>query len=220
MFTGLVEDMGTIAGIGKSGNSFVLSIDSHFDLTQEDVGASIAVDGVCLTVVQARHGRFSVDVSPETLSRTTLQERKRGDQVNLERALRISDRLGGHLVSGHIDGTGLVKLIRKEANALIITFSAETAVTRYIVEKGSVAIDGISLTVNSVEEREFSVSIIPHTAEITTLGRKKTGSSVNIETDIIGKYVEKFLQAGPQDAKDSGRKPSIDDDFLREHGFS
>lgn len=220
MFTGLVEGMGTVFGIEKSADSFHLVIDAPFDLSRDDIGASIAVDGVCLTVVQVQHGRFTADVSPETLSRTTLRERKRGDQVNLERALRLSDRLGGHLVSGHIDGTGRVTLIRKEANALIITFSADPGLTRYVVEKGSVAIDGISLTVNRLGDDEFSISIIPHTAAVTTLGRKKAGSSVNIETDIIGKYVEKFLNARPLPAADPGPKRSIDDAFLREHGFS
>ena len=160
MFTGLVEHMGTIVGIGKKENSFLLTIDSQFDLTPSDIGASIAVEGVCLTVVKIEGKRFTVDVSPETLSRSTLEERKHGDSVNLERALRLSDRLGGHLVSGHIDGSGMVKDINREENAIIYTFSTSPAISRYIVVKGSVALDGISLTVNDVQDNDFSVSII------------------------------------------------------------
>ena len=220
MFTGLVEHMGTIVGIGKKGNSFHLTIDSQFDLTPSDIGASIAVEGVCLTVVKIEGKRFTVDVSPETLSRSTLEERKHGDLVNLERALRLSDRLGGHLVSGHIDGPGVIKDIKREENVIIYTFSTSPAVVRYIVVKGSVALDGISLTVNDVQDTEFSVSIIPHTASITTIGTRKVGDRINIETDIIGKYVEKFLQVGSEVSGKQEKTPILNDEFLKKHGFS
>jgi len=220
MFTGLVEQMGTIVGIGRKGNSFYLTIEAAFDLDEQDIGASISVDGVCLTVVSIAGKRFTVDVSPETLRRSTLEERRHGDPVNLERALRLSDRLGGHLVSGHIDGPGVVKDIRKEENFIIFTFSTTEAISRYLVEKGSVAIDGISLTVNSVEGNDFAVSTIPHTAQITTLGRRRIGDRINIETDIIGKYVEKFLRSDSKPAENEGKKPLIDEDFLSRHGFS
>ncbi len=220
MFTGLVEHMGTIAGIGKKGKSFHLTIDSQFDLDQRDIGASIAVDGVCLTAVIIEGRRFTVEVSRETLSLTTLEERKRGDAVNLERALRLSDRLGGHLVNGHIDGTGVVKEIRKEENAIILAFSTSPDIARYLVAKGSVALDGISLTVNDVQGSDFFVSVIPHTANITTIGRRKVGDRINIETDIIGKYVEKFLLAGSQAYKKQEKTSTFDEDFLKEHGFS
>ena len=212
--------MGTIVSIGKKENSFLLTIDSQFDLTPSDIGASIAVEGVCLTVVKIEGKLFTVDVSPETLSRSTLEERKHGDSVNLERALRLSDRLGGHLVSGHIDGSGMVKDIKREENAITYTFSTSPAISRYIVVKGSVALDGISLTVNDVQDNDFSVSIIPHSASITTIGKKKIGDRINIETDIIGKYVEKFLQAGSEGAEKEGKSPILNDEFLKEHGFS
>jgi riboflavin synthase len=220
MFTGLVEEMGTIVGIGKKGSSFHLTIDARFDLTPEDIGASIAVEGVCLTVVKIEGKRFTVDVSPETLSRTTLEKRSPGDPVNLERALRLSDRLGGHLVSGHIDGTAVVKDIKREENAIIYTFSTSSEVARYIVVKGSVALDGISLTVNDVHGTDFWVSLIPHTAAITTIGRRKVGDKINIETDIIGKYVEKFLRAGSEVHEKETESPVLDDEFLKKHGFS
>jgi riboflavin synthase len=220
MFTGLVEHMGTIVGIGKKGNSFHLTIDSLFDLGKSDIGASIAVDGVCLTVVKIEGKRFTVEVSPETLSRTTLGERKGGEGVNLERALRLSDRLGGHLVSGHIDGPGVVKEIKEEENAIIFVFSTSPDIARYLVGKGSVAINGISLTVNDVQNTDFSVSVIPHTARVTTIGKRRIGDRVNIETDIIGKYVEKFFQTSSQAPEKEKEKSVLDEDFLKRHGFS
>lgn len=220
MFTGLIEDVGSIVDIGKRGTSFFLTIDSHFELDQRDIGASIAVEGICLTVVKVERRRFMVEVSPETLSRTTLRDRTHGDPVNLERALRLSDRLGGHLVSGHIDGIGVIKNIKKEENALIITLSTTADIARYLVVKGSVAVDGISLTINEVRDTEFSVSIIPHTAEVTTLGRRKIGDQLNIETDLIGKYVEKFLRADSQGADKEQERSTLDEDFLKEHGFT
>ena len=220
MFTGLIEDLGEVVQIGKKGNSFQLTIASHFALDTQDVGASISVDGVCLTVVELDKEKFTVDVSPETLERTTLQKRKRGDFVNLERALRISDRLGGHLVTGHIDGVGTIKSIEKKENSLVVSIEAPKGISPYFIEKGSVGLDGISLTINTVTGNTFSVNIIPHTARITTIGRRKVGDEVNIETDLIGKYVEKFLKESGVLSKGKGESSSIDYNFLNKHGFT
>lgn len=220
MFTGLIEDTGEIRGIGKKGNSFQISIGSHLDLTTSDIGASISVEGVCLTVVTIEKNSFTVDVSPETLERTTLREKKRGNLVNLERALRLSDRLGGHLVTGHIDGIGTINEIAKKENSLVITMSIPPEIARYLVVKGSVGVDGISLTINEVQGATFSVSIIPHTAQVTTIGKKRVGDKVNIETDIIGKYVEKFLQETELTTQKKGKSSSLTVDFLNRHGFT
>lgn len=220
MFTGLIEDIGEIVQIGKKENSFQLTIAAHFDLSSQEIGASIAVDGVCLTVVETGKQKFTVDVSPETLGRTTLQKKKRGDCVNLERALRISDRLGGHLVTGHIDGVGKIQSIEKKENFLIISIEAPQGISPYFIEKGSVGLDGISLTVNKVAGNTFSVNIIPHTARITTIGRKKVGDEINIETDIIGKYVKNFLKESGVISKKTGESTSIDYNFLNKHGFT
>ena len=220
MFTGLIEDLGEIVQIGKKGNSFQITVTSGLDLDSKDIGASIAVDGVCLTVVEIDKKRFTVDVSPETLERTTLKEKKRGDFVNLERALRISDRLGGHLVSGHIDGVGTIKSIDKKENSLVFLIDVPKEISRYLIEKGSVGLDGISLTVNEVKNSAFSVNVIPHTAQATTIGRRKVGDKVNIETDLIGKYVEKFLKESGLISKEKGKSSSIDYNFLNKHGFA
>ncbi|HPD61665.1 MAG TPA: riboflavin synthase [Thermodesulfobacteriota bacterium] len=220
MFTGLIEDLGEIVQIGKKGNSFQLTIASHFDLDTQDMGASISVDGVCLTVVELDKQRFTVDVSPETLERTTLQKRKPGDFVNLERALRISDRLGGHLVTGHIDGVGTIKSIDKKGNSLVVSIEVPKGISPYLIEKGSVSLDGISLTINKVTSNTFSVNIIPHTARITTIGRRKAGDGVNIETDLLGKYVEKFLQESGLLPKGKRESSPIDYSFLNKHGFA
>ena len=220
MFTGLIEDLGEIVQIGKKENSFQITIASHVDLDIQDIGASISVDGVCLTIVELDKQKFTVDVSPETLERTTLQKRKRGDFVNLERALRISDRLGGHLVTGHVDGVGTIKSIDKKANSLVVSIEAPKGISSYLIEKGSVGLDGISLTINKVTGNTFSVNIIPHTARTTTIGRRKVGDGVNIETDLIGKYVEKFLKESGLISKRKGESSSIDYNFLNKHGFA
>ncbi len=177
------------------------------------LGDSIAVDGACLTVTSIQPQGFSVDVSSETLQRTTLGKRRAGDRVNLERALRLCDRLGGHLVSGHIDGLAVLSAREKSGEFIRLVFSAPEQLLKYIIEKGSVAIDGISLTVNTVTGRDFSVMIIPHTLEKTTLAGKGPGDQVNIENDLIGKYVEKLM--GKRDA-DGG----ITLDFLAKHNFT
>ena len=220
MFTGLIEDLGEIVQIGKKENSFQLTIAAHFDLCSHDIGASISVDGVCLTVVELNKQKFTVDVSPETLERTTLHKRKRGDFVNLERALRMSDRLGGHLVTGHIDGVGVIKSIDKKENSLVVLIEAPKGISPYLIEKGSVGLDGISLTINNVTGNSFSVNIIPHTARITTMDRRKVGDEINIETDLIGKYVKNFLKESGLIANEKGKSPSIDYNFLNKHGFT
>jgi riboflavin synthase len=178
------------------------------------------VSGVCLTAVEFQSNAIGVDVAPETLSRTTLGQVKPGDRVNLELALSFGARLGGHLVSGHIDSVGVVQAKQPVANATIWTFGVPEALSRYIVEKGSIAVDGISLTVNACDRTSFEVSIIPHTAKVTTLGFKGVGDSVNIETDMIGKYVERFTR--PFSDRDRGSREkgsSVDETLLTKTGF-
>ena len=189
----------------------------------EDValGDSIAVNGICLTVTHFDAAHFTADVMPETVRRTSLAELKRGSRVNLERALTLRSRLGGHIVSGHIDGVGTIAAMQEEGNAILLTVRASDDVLRYVVEKGSVALDGISLTVARVSAADFTVSLIPHTREITNLREKRMGSRLNIETDILGKYVEKLFPGvrtqGESDAPKSAGKITMD--FLRQQGF-
>ena len=212
MFTGIIEEVGQVARIG--GGSLVINCAKVI----EDVhlGDSIAVNGVCLTVTHFDKSSFTADVMPETVRRTSLAELKKGSPVNLERALTLASRLGGHIVSGHIDGTGEIVKFADEGNAILMTISAGPELLRYIVEKGSVALDGISLTVAQVTDSDFTVSLIPHTREVTNLGSKKTGSPINIETDVLGKYVEKMLQ-GQREPQQSQSTLTLD--FLRENGF-
>ncbi len=187
MFTGIIEGQGNIAAIRSSGQGNRVTIEADFSLDQTKVGDSISVSGACLTAVKIENRRFEVDVSPETLKTTIFDQAKVGDRVNLERALRFSDRIDGHLVSGHIDGTGTVKQREILGNAVIVTIEVAESLTRYMIAKGSVALDGISLTINSCNAGSFSISIIPHTAKLTTIGTKNRGDRVNIETDMIGK---------------------------------
>lgn len=194
---------------------FVLAAD--FDLPDPQEGESIAVNGVCLTAREIRGRRFGVDVSPESLARTNLGRLAAGSVVNLERALRLSDRLGGHLVSGHVDATTPLLERRPLGDFTIFTFRVPEGLGRYIIEKGSITIDGISLTVNSIDDASFSVSIIPHTLAITTLGRLQPGDEVNIEVDLIGKYVEKLLSV--KDSSEERPRTKINPAFLAEHGF-
>lgn len=215
MFTGLIEDVGTVRELRKSANSVRLTLATRIPMNEIELGESIAVNGVCLTVVTFGNGQFTADVSPETVGRTGLAGLSIGSRVNLERALQVGARLGGHIVSGHVDTVATVSGIAEDGNAIRITFKIDPRHNRYVVEKGSVAIDGISLTVNSVSEDSFSVAIIPHTLEMTTLKGLKVGSKVNIETDIIGKYVERLLGKGS--AGDS--KSGVGLDFLAKHGF-
>jgi riboflavin synthase len=194
MFTGLVEDIGTIERASRRGDSMVLTIaPAAMAVTELSLGESIAVDGTCLTVTEFGGGRFTVLAGNETLARTTLGQARAGLAVNLERALRLGDRLGGHLVTGHIDGVGTIQSRRDLGANLDIAIRAPAGVLRYIVAKGSIAVDGISLTVNRVDRDSFAVALIPHTVDKTTLAGKTVGTSVNLEVDMIGKYVEKLL---------------------------
>jgi riboflavin synthase len=215
MFTGLIQDVGTVKELRKGSERCQLTIATALPMVELTRGESIAVNGACLTVVAFGGGVFTADVSPETLDRTTLGELAPGDSVNLERALRLCDRLGGHMVSGHIDGVGTITARRREANAVLFAIRVAPEVARFIVEKGSVAIDGISLTVNAVDADSFTLTIIPETLAATTLGDRQSGARINIETDLIGKYVERLLH--PVSAT-SGRA-AVDLDFLAKHGF-
>ncbi len=220
MFTGIIEGLGTITRIHQSGQGKHIAIDSEFVLDNTKIGDSIAVSGACLTAVVVAEKKFEVDVAPETLSKSVLGNAKIGDFVNLERALRFSDRLDGHLVSGHIDGMGLIKARKILSNAIIITIGAKESLGRYMIQKGSVAVDGVSLTINKCSEDSFEVSIIPHTSKLTTIGFKKVGDSVNIETDMIGKYVERFLHNNTDNPKAKEDKSgTLDMQFLAESGF-
>lgn len=215
MFTGIVEEIGTIRSIHRGTHSAVLCIDARDVLTDLRPGDSVAVNGVCLTATAKSANSFTADVMHETLRRSTLGALTPGSRVNLERALSASGRFGGHIVSGHIDGTGTVVSLRQDGIAVWFTMRAAPELLRFIVEKGSVAIDGVSLTVAEVTADTFSVSVIPHTADATVLFEKMTGSEVNLETDILGKYVEKLLRSAPQVA----HKSDISQEFLLKNGF-
>ena len=194
MFTGIVEDVGTVKGIKHKPKEVVFTFKvGNINLKEVVPGDSISVNGTCLTVTSLGKETFTVDASHETLAKTNLGKLKVGNRVNLERALKVGDKLGGHIVNGHVDGVGKVKSKTKQGESIELWFSVPKELSKYVVEKGSVAIDGVSLTVNSVEGSEFVVNIIPYTQEATTFGGFKKGSLVNIECDIIGKYVEKFV---------------------------
>ena len=194
MFTGIIEEVGTVKQITHGRHSEVLNIQARTVLENTKIGDSIAVNGICLTVTRLFADSFSADVMHETLNRSSLKGAKPGMHVNLERAMAAGGRFGGHIVSGHADGTGIIREIRQDDNAVWFTISTSSKLLRYIVEKGSITIDGISLTVAAVTTDGFSVSTIPHTNAVTTLGERKAGDLVNLETDIIGKYVERLLQ--------------------------
>lgn len=202
MFTGIIEEVGTVKAVQHSGSNSFIRIEAKKILEDIHLGDSIAVNGVCLTVTHFDSTTFQADVMNETLSRSSLGSLRNGSPVNLERAMAAGGRFGGHIVSGHIDGTGTVSDIRNDGIAVWYTISANADILRYIVEKGSIAIDGISLTVAKVTDDSFSVSIIPHTASVTILGTKKVGDIVNLENDIVGKYVEKLMK--PAQAQKSG----------------
>jgi riboflavin synthase len=219
MFTGIIEGLGTIREIRSEGQGKRMAVDADFFLEQTRIGDSICVSGSCLTVVMIDAKRFTVDVSPETLTRTTFGNAKIGDRVNLERALRLSDRIDGHLVSGHIDGIGTITLKQNIGNAVIVSFKVSESISHYMIQKGSVAVDGISLTINNCGHDSFDVSIIPHTAKLTTIGFKKTGDLVNIETDMIGKYVERFVGGKRHDENKKEAGDSINMEFLAKSGF-
>jgi len=212
MFTGIIEETGTIQSIKHGTKSSELTISASVVVEGMKTGDSICTNGICLTVTGFTDVTFTADVMPETLRRTSLRDLHAGSMVNLERALRLCDRIGGHLVSGHIDGTGKIERRWEEDNAIWLRILTGDELCRYIVDKGSVAIDGISLTVTKTDDRSFDVSVIPHTQRMTTLMTKKSGESVNIECDLIAKYVEKLTQPG-----NAGTK--IDLEFLAKHGF-
>ena len=217
MFTGIVEEVGVVTALTRSAKSAQLKITASKVVEDMRLGDSIAVNGVCLTAVSYTSSEFIADVMPETFRKTNLIRLKPGDPVNLERALALGGRLGGHLVSGHVDGVATITGKHREANAFVYRFTAPPEVMRYIISKGSVAVDGISLTVAATNENGFSVSVIPHTATATTLGRKGTGDVVNLENDIIGKYVERFLGLKERD-QDQGEERDIQE-LLRANGF-
>ena len=217
MFTGIIQGRGRICEKRPSGGGLLFGIDSDFDLTDPSEGESIAVNGVCLTAREIRGRRFLVDVSPESLARTNLGQVAVGSLVNLERALRLADRLGGHLVSGHVDAVARVTERKPLGDFVLFTFEIPLGLGRYLIEKGSITVDGISLTVNRCDQRTFSVSIIPHTLEVTTLGGLAAGSRVNLEVDLIGKYVEKLLSVKPEGG--AGQASALNPAFLAEHGF-
>ncbi len=215
MFTGLIEDLGTFRSLQAGGGSGRITIATALPMEEIALGDSIAVNGVCLTVVTFGSGQFSADVSAESLSRTVLGALRPGQRVNLERALRLSDRLGGHLVSGHVDGLGVLTERYQDRNAIRFTIEVPVPLQCYLVEKGSVAIDGISLTVNSVSSQGFSVAVIPHSLAKTTLQERRVGSNVNIETDLLGKYVERLMQP----ASERVEKGELSLDMLAKNGF-
>lgn len=219
MFTGIIEEIGEIGDIRRGNQSAVLHIRCRDVLRGTEVGDSIAVNGVCLTVTSMSAAGYTADVMAETLDRSSLGALGRGSRVNLERAMPADGRFGGHIVAGHIDGTGTVAEISRDETAIWYRISAEPGVLRYIVEKGSIAIDGVSLTVARVSATDFSVSVIPHTQANTILVDRKVGDIVNLETDIIGKYVEKLLQPGAEDVG-TGASGGVTAEFLARNGFA
>ena len=216
MFTGIIEEMGVVKAVGKTPMGCSVAILAKTVLDGLKVGDSVTVNGVCLTVVGCDDAEMKADISPETLTVTALGMLKAGDPVNLERAMRLGDRLGGHLVTGHVDGVGTIRSRVQEADALQIMIEAPRDILRYCVPKGSITVDGISLTINDVTDHGFRITIIPHTAKVTTLGIKQVGDAVNLETDLIGRYVERLFP-GSQAGSQPGIK--IDRDYLQKRGL-
>ncbi|MBQ3969855.1 MAG: riboflavin synthase [Clostridia bacterium] len=216
MFTGIIEEVGTVKGLVSGANSGVITIGAVKVLENTRIGDSIAVNGVCLTVTSIFSDGFTADVMPETFRRSNLGFLKIGDNVNLERAMAADGRFGGHIVSGHIDGVGIIADKKRESNAVWVTIKTQKEISELIVEKGSIAIDGISLTVAKVGAEEFSVSIIPHTGSQTTLLDKKAGDRVNLENDIVGKYIKKLLNVPDKSSKKDSK---LTFELLKEYGF-
>lgn len=217
MFTGLVAELGTVQRLARQGSSYHLTVGAKKVLDNLKIGDSVAVNGACLTVVRMDEGGFTADVMPETVRLTNIGSLQPGSKVNLERTLRLCDGLDGHIVSGHVEGLGTISEQRPEGIAVVVTIATPPELLKYIIKKGSIAIDGISLTVTEVTDTSFSVSLIPHTAKETTLGLKKVGDSVNLETDILGKYVERMLTWNKQ--TQAGKADTLNMQTLLENGF-
>jgi riboflavin synthase len=217
LFTGIIQDIGKIRKIERRDQGLQLDIATHLDLSALKLGDSVAVDGACLTVIRKTPSTFSAEIGKETLERTTLSRAKDGQAVNLETALKISDFLSGHFVTGHVDGTGEIIGMTSEGSSFRYRFRTPAAIARYLIGKGSIAVDGISLTVAEGQGEEFSVSVLPYTVNQTTLSRKRLGDPVNLEVDMIAKYVEKFVHPGRKSETEDSR---ISLSFLAEHGFA
>jgi riboflavin synthase len=216
MFTGIVEEMGAVTMMEKTLAGTRVTLLASTVLSDMKIGDSVSVNGICLTVVAKGERDFSVDVSPETLSVTTLGQLLPGTPVNLERPMKLNERIGGHLVAGHVDGVGTIRSRQQEGNAIFFTIEAPPEILRYSVLKGSITVDGISLTINDVTQYGFTIAVIPHTAKVTTLGLKQVNDTVNLEADLIGKYVERLLQERNQLTKTT---PVIDKDYLQKRGL-
>ena len=216
MFTGIVEEMGAVTVVERTLAGTRVTLLASTIMSDLKIGDSVSVNGTCLTVVSREERSFVVEVSPETLSVTTLGQLGAGAPVNLERAMKLNERIGGHLVAGHVDGVGTIRSRHQEGNAIFFTIEAPRDVLKYCVVKGSITVDGISLTINDVTSEGFSVAIIPHTAKVTTLGLKQVNDSVNLESDLIGKYVERLLQERSQLPTAT---PIIDKDYLQRRGL-
>ena len=214
MFTGIIEEIGVVSEVKRASQGAVLTVDASDVLTDSNVGDSIAIDGVCLTMTQADSTRFTADISAETLRRTTLGDRSRGDGVNLERSLQLNSRLGGHIVLGHVDDVGVISGWRDEGDSSMMRVSASPDVMRYVVFKGSICVDGISLTIANLFETKFEIALIPHTKQVTTIGKKRVGDRVNIEVDLLGRYVERLL------AEQAKKPTSVDLALLKSHGYA
>lgn len=217
MFTGIIEGFGTIRDLKYVGEGRRIVVEADFSLEDVRIGDSIAVNGACLTAVTLSGNRFTADVSPETVMRSRFKIARVGERVNLERALTLSSRLDGHIVTGHVDGEGKILSRVEKSNAILITIGLDPGLSRYTIPKGSIAVDGTSLTVNTCDDRSFSVSVIPHTSGLSTVATREVGESVNLETDIIGKYIERLMMkpASGSDEKAGG----IDLAFLARNGF-
>ncbi|TDF99294.1 riboflavin synthase [Paenibacillus piri] len=221
MFTGIIEEIGTMRRIAKQGQAMILTVGAKRILEDVHLGDSIAVNGVCLTVIQFDESSITVDVMPETFRRSTLQKLQTGDRVNLERAMAVGGRFGGHIVQGHVDSTGLIITRTSEQNAVVFQIEpGDTSILNYMIPHGSVTVDGISLTLVQVTERRFTVSIIPHTLAQTVLQHKQPGEQVNLEADVLGKYMEKLLfSRGASDSPADRRRGGLTETFLAENGF-